>query len=175
MNGKKLQRALFFLAIFIREATLIRESRGGSEQAVLEYYMEHISREDIGGDGWESYSTDYLRHVLPAKLVESKYSAIKNLRDDFERLREGAVRKNDEYKETIEGYRKELEKLASDYNFVGLSEAFSQLLKKKSSEKFKSLMAAAVLALFVVVLPIFLLISSQESVLELLFLLVGPL
>lgn len=132
IGRENLQRTLYFLGAFIREATLLKGSRMGSEQVVLNHFLQLPESE---GDEWDGYGFDYVRYTLPAVLLEQAYSKIRGIESEIERKKKEISGDLGSVEERINGYRSELEKLASEYNFVGLSDAFRRLLDQKNKDK----------------------------------------
>ena len=151
-----LERASLFLASFVREASLVRESRSDSEQVVLDHYLGKYNE----GDEWAGYHEDYLRYVLPNKLFESIYKSIGQARADSEELIQATEARANELESRIEGYRAELKKLESEYNFVGLSHAFNGLLREKRREGLWSLVVLSFIAALAIAVPVSFLLSE---------------
>lgn len=132
LDSNSLARLLVHLGSFIREATLMRESRSETEQIVLDYYLG-VDRETPAGE-WIGYSVDYVKTVLTFRLFERKKAEIAQLSADLARDREDAISKASELEERIQGHLQALGKLESEFNFVGLSHAFQSLLQQKRSD-----------------------------------------
>ncbi len=156
-----LRRALMLLACFIREATLVRESRSDSEQVVLDHFLGVANQ----GDDWEGYHEDFLKTVLPNKLFENNFKSIDRATSDSKKLVQETADKADELVARIEGYRAELKKLDSEYNFVGLSHAFKELLTQKSSEASRSFYVTVFLGAVAVAMPALYLIGVSANLL----------
>lgn len=146
------------LASFIREATLVRNTRSSSEQVVLDHFLG-VDRSSEAGD-WFGYSVDYVRNVLPANLFERKRSEIGQLRADLAKEREDALREAEELQARIQGHTETLRKLESGFNFVGLSHAFQSLLAKKMGDARGARNLVVLLAVMLVALPMLLLWSG---------------
>lgn len=148
-----MRRALLFLAGFIREVTLVRESRSDSEQFVLDYFLGTSS--SPSEDDWGGYHQDFLRYVLPNKLFESNYRAIEKSRTDTKKLIEDTSSQASALEQRIAGYKAELKKLESEYNFVGLSHAFKGLLDRKLTDSRLGFAVVVLLGLAAIAVPFY--------------------
>lgn len=164
LNEEMLSRTLGLLGSFIREASLIRESRSESEQVVLDYFLG-VDR-DSNFDSWHGYDIDFVKNVLPARLLENQRRGLGQLRTDLEKSRSDALEEAKELELRIDGYRDQLKKVASDYNFVGLSHAFENLLSIKRSERTTSFWAMILLGLSALSLPFYLIFIQKGSLLQ---------
>lgn len=159
IDEQSLRRVLLSLATFIREATLVRESRSDSEQTVLDHFLGQVA----DGDDWAGYYEDFLRFVLPNKLFESNYREIDRARLDTKKFIEDTKTGAEDLKDRIEGYRSELKNLASEFNFVGLSHAFRGLLGDKKKEKWWTFAAVVMLAILALGTPLLYILNSDEG------------
>lgn len=117
LDPKKLRRAVLSMAGFIREKTLARDSRSAQEQLVLDYFIG--ADLPASADEWNGYHVDYIRYTLPRRIFESRFHELVNLKNEFSKLQTDTYRRADELEQRIGGYRSELEKMSTDYNFVG--------------------------------------------------------
>lgn len=163
LRPESLSRILGGLASFIREVTLVKESRTDSEQAVLDY-MLGIERGKHGD--WFGYDIDYVRNVLPGQLINTQHMALGQLRADVLKARSDFVSEVGELEGRINGHRDELKKLESGFNFVGLSHAFRQLLKTKAGERRRSFALTTFLGFAAVVIPFYVVFVWNTSLAE---------
>lgn len=184
-------RLLVFFAQFIREATLKKSERSSGEQEVLNYFLGQpdwatnvfdgfyvdvvrhgipfdmleemqrgagVHREDILGLKNTAVS-DIRAAVDSAKeriesVSETNESAMRRLKDEhFEEI--------NQLEQRISGYKESITRLASEYNFVSLSHAFTALIARKTTEKWWSASVVGALGGVAVVFPLISLLASQ--------------
>jgi len=132
-DAEVLRRILSALGGFIREATLVKESRSDSEQQVLDYFLGTERNDELGE--WQGYDTDYIKNVLPFQLLRQQSLGLGQLRANIEKATADSLAQTNDLESRIAGYRQELKKLESEYNFVGLSDGFRKILSGKQAQK----------------------------------------
>lgn len=170
---------LYFFTASIREVTALERDRSSYEQSVLDRFRDvEIARSKAWG-GWYKFYEDLIFNLLPLRMTEDYLGKISDGRDQIATVHASIKQADDELQgsfiklksaldehaeghkkslfdeigdisERVNGYRGELSKIASEYNFVGLSHAFKLLISKKDDEvrrAFKVVVGIGVLAL----------------------------
>lgn len=154
---------LYFLTGCVREATMDSSEVTRYEQDVIDRFRSPSIAEDPAWDGWYGYYQDLVFNLLPLhktarqlseaasrrrevaeaeEHIKSSYSQITAFANDLKgEMREMADREKGlffsdihELEERILGYKEELGRHASNFNFVGLSHAFKGLIETKNEE-----------------------------------------
>ncbi len=155
-SEESIRRALSMSARIIRESTLRRSAWNSAEREILDFFLE----DKFSLEGDERLEADYIRYALPRSVVEEILVRVQDAERSAMHTKEGLIKGTSELEKRIEGHRTELEKLSSEFNFVGLSAAFARLLEVKSSEKRAAFHALLLFGLLAVVFPMFLLARS---------------
>lgn len=157
---------LYFLTACVREVTMAASETTSRERDVLDRFKRAEIAADPAWDGWYEFYKDWIFNLLPARLTHAQLAGISQRRIEIAALdakikeesalaqelahdlkaqmRASAAEQIESFTESlkdygsrIDGYRAELSKLASDYNFVGLSHAFQALIKDKNVESWR--------------------------------------
>lgn len=155
-SAESIRRALSIAARIIRESTLRRSAWNSAEREVLDFFLD----DKFSLEGEERLEADYIRYALPRSVVEEILARVQDAERAAVHTKDGLLKNTSDLEKRIEGHRNELEKLSSEFNFVGLSAAFARLLKVKSSEKLAAFRALSLFGLLAIIFPMLLLIRS---------------
>lgn len=159
VTPESIKRLLSILARFAREATLKRKGWTSEERDVLDYFLSPAN--PLEGD--ELLEADYLKTSLPGSLLDQALGRIESAEKKAKSTSESIERQVGDVEQRISGHRAELKKIAEKYNFVGLADAFRQLIRSKELEKwvnFAGLVVLGVLSLGPLLLYFF---STNDS------------
>lgn len=160
---ERLAFLLYFLTACVREVTMSSSEMTVKERDVLNGFRKPEIAQDPAWDGWYHFYEDFIFNLLPLREANHQLVGIAQRRDEIAQL-ESRIRGEaaamaelsnelksqmltaaeekkrvllgelDSIEGRIDGYRDELKKHATNYNFVGLSNAFKELIKSKSYE-----------------------------------------
>jgi hypothetical protein len=153
------KRTLATSARIIREATIRRSAYNAVEREILDFYLDQ--NDELSGE--ERLQADYIRHSLPRSILESTLSGVANAERNANTTKEHLFDGVRELEKRISGYKTELEKLTSDYNFIGLASAFKNLLSQKNWEKWVTFTAVMLLGVIAIAVPITLLVLRESK------------
>ena len=131
VTAESISRLLAILARFAREATLRRKGWNVDERDVLDYFLS--PNKPLTGD--ELLEADYLKTSLPESLLERMLGRIEHAERKAKSASESVDKQVSDVEQRIAGHRTELDKIAEQYNFIGLADAFRKLIESKQSEK----------------------------------------
>lgn len=192
IDRSDIAKVMYFFTACVREVTSIRKERSLSEQAVLDAFRSNQISSDGAWGNWYRFYEDFIFNLMPLRLAEVQFDGIRERRKEiaqlhervdqrasemdasFDRLKsdledigkraeEGLLEKADALTSRIDGYRAELEKIASNYNFVGLSNAFKELMASKAGEVGRYLRVVVMLGLIALLAPVVISVSIGKT------------
>lgn len=145
-----ISKTLALAARIVREATIRRSTYTALETEILDHYINPKSRlkgEDLA-------QADYIRNGLPISIQNDLLDKIAHADRSAASTKQGLLDGLDEVQLRINAYKAELDKLESNYNFVGLTAAFNRLLEEKRKERDASFYSTIGLGFLAIAIPV---------------------